>query len=81
MTYEQWVNATKKGISLGDDAENGAVEDAATSIDVMAFDAFSGGIEEEEDQKPEALKKPDPPSPPGPRGIYKKSLGQPSLSK
>jgi hypothetical protein len=81
MTYEQWVNATKKGISLGDDAEDGAAEAAAPSIDVMAFDAFSGGLEEEEDQKPVAIEEPVPPSHPGPRGLFRKSLGQSSLSK
>jgi hypothetical protein len=78
MTYEQWVKATKEGMSLGDDA----ADDAAPSIDATAYDAFSGGIEEEEEsQKPEILKNPDPPSSPGPRALFKKPLGQPSLSK
>jgi hypothetical protein len=81
MTYEQWVKATKGGISLGDEAEDSVAEDAAPDTDVPAYDAFSGGIEEEEDQKPEVLKPPDLPAPPGPRGLFRKSLGQSSLSK
>jgi hypothetical protein len=77
MTYEQWVEATKKGISLEDDA----ADKATPSLDVSAYDAFSGGIEEDETPNPEALKNPDPPSDPGARGLFKKHLGQPSLSK
>jgi hypothetical protein len=81
MTYEQWVQATKGGITLEDDSANDAIENATPIIDPITCNAFSGEGEEEETQKPETLKNPDPPSPPGPRGIYKKPLGQPSLSK
>lgn len=77
MTFEEWVEATRKGPSLEDDA----TDHAAPSIDAIAYDAFSGGVEEEETQKPETLKNPDPPSPPGPRSLIKKRLSQPSLSK
>jgi hypothetical protein len=77
MTYEQWVEATKKGISLEGDAE----DRTTLTLDATAYDAFSGGIEEEETPNPEALEIPDPPSAPGPRGLFKKPLSQPSLSK
>jgi hypothetical protein len=81
MTYEQWVEATKKGISLGDDAANDAADNATPIIDPIAYNAFSGEGEEEEAQKPETFKNPDPPSHPGPRGLFKKPLGQAFLSK
>ena len=81
MTYEQWVKATKGGITLEDDSANTVAEDAAPIVDPIACNAFSGEGEEEETQKPETLKNPDPPSHPGSRGLFKKPLGQPSLSK
>ena len=81
MTYEQWVQATKGGISLEDDAANDTADDATPIVDPIACNAFSVEGEEEETQKPETLKNPDPPSHPGSRGLFKKPLGQPSLSK
>jgi len=77
MTYEQWVEATKGGITLEDDS----VDHATLIIDPIACNAFSGEGEEEETQKPETPKNPDPPPPSGPRVLFKKPLGQPSLSK
>ena len=77
MTYEQWVEATKKGISLEDDE----ADRTTLTLDVTAYDAFSGGIEEEETPNPETLENPDHPSDPGARGLFRKHLGQPSLSK
>ena len=81
MTYEQWVQATKGGVSLEDDAANDTADDATPIVDPIACNAFSGEGEEEETQKPETLKNPDPPSHPGSRGLFKKPLGQASLSK
>ena len=77
MTYEQWVEATKGGITLEDDS----VDHATLIIDPIACNAFSGEGEEEETQKPETLKNSEPPLPPGPRGLFRKSLCQSSLSK
>ena len=81
MTYEQWVQATKGGVSLEDDAANDTADNATPIIDPIACNAFSGEGEEEETQKPETLKNSEPPLPPGPRGLFRKSLCQSSLSK
>jgi hypothetical protein len=85
MTFEQWVEATKKGAALGDDATDNATDNAADnaapSIDTIAYDAFSGGVEEEETQKPDTTEEPVQPSSHVPRGLLRKPLAQRSLSK